>query len=137
MASGALSAEDGVAQRLSGFTDYVGHNRAALLEMYRQVGSRLLLDEEGIALRGMVVRHMVLPGGLADTESVLCWIATHLSTEIHVSLMNQYFPAYNCVDDPLLGRKVNAREYERAREALEAAGLQEGWVQEFDEDELV
>jgi putative pyruvate formate lyase activating enzyme len=66
----------------------------------------------------------------------LQWIATHLSPEVHVSLMNQYFPAYRCVDDPLLGRKVTKHEYEAAREALEAARLQEGWVQEFGEDGL-
>ena len=114
--------DDGVARRLSGFPDYVRHNRAALLEMYRQVGSELVLDEDGIARRGMIVRHMVLPGGLAGTEGVLQWIAAHLSTEMHVSLMNQYFPAYDCVDDPLLGRKVSAHEYELACQALDSMG---------------
>jgi uncharacterized Fe-S radical SAM superfamily protein PflX len=49
-------------------------------------------------------------------------------------LMNQYFPAYECVDDPLLGRKVRADEYERACDVLDAVGLQEGWVQEFEPD---
>jgi putative pyruvate formate lyase activating enzyme len=128
-------ADDDLAWRLSGFSDYVRHNRAALLEMYRQVGSDLVLDEDGIAQRGMIVRHMVLPRGLAGTERVLRWLADNLSTEVHVSLMNQYFPAYKCVDDPLLGRKVSPHEYELAREALDAAGLQEGWVQELEGDE--
>jgi putative pyruvate formate lyase activating enzyme len=125
-------ADNGVARRLSGFPDYVRHNRAALLEMFRQVGDELVLDEQGIARRGMIVRHMVLPGGLAGTERVLQWIAANLSTKVHISLMNQYFPAYKCVDDPLLGRKVTAAEYARAREALEAAGLEEGWAQDLD-----
>jgi putative pyruvate formate lyase activating enzyme len=128
-------ADDDVARRLSGFPGYVSHNRAALLEMFRQAGSKLVLDEDGIARRGMIVRHMVLPGGLAGTERVLQWIAAHLSTEVHVSLMNQYFPAYECVGDRLLGRKVSPREYELARGALDAAGLQTGWVQELDENE--
>ena len=129
-------ADDDVALRLSGFSDYVRHNRAALLEMYRQVGPELILDQAGIARRGMIVRHMVLPRGLADTGRVLAWIAENLSPEIHVSLMNQYFPAYQCVDDPLLGRKVNASEYEAACDALDAAGLENGWVQEFEADDL-
>jgi putative pyruvate formate lyase activating enzyme len=128
-------ADDDVASSLSGFPDYVRHNRAALLEMYRQVGSELVLDGEGIAQRGMIVRHMVLPAGLSGTGPVLQWIAENLSTELHISLMNQYFPAYKCVDDPLLGRKVSAGEYELARKALDAAGLQQGWVQEFGANE--
>jgi putative pyruvate formate lyase activating enzyme len=128
-------ADDDVALRLSGFPNYVEHNRAALLEMYRQVGDELTLDEEGIARRGMIVRHMVLPGDLAGTERVLQWIAANLSTRVHVSLMSQYFPAYKCVDDPLLGRKVSAIEYERARERLHAIGLEEGWVQEPEIDQ--
>jgi putative pyruvate formate lyase activating enzyme len=127
--------DDEVAQQLSGFADYVGHNRAALHEMYRQVGDELVVDGKGIAQRGMIVRHMVLPGGLAGTEGVLQWIAGHLSTALHVSLMNQYFPAYKCVDDPLLGRKVSAQEYERALDALDAFGFENGWVQEFDVEE--
>jgi putative pyruvate formate lyase activating enzyme len=129
-------AASGVARRLSGFPDYVRHNRAALLEMYRQVGPDLVVDQEGIAQRGMIVRHMVLPGGLAGTDLVLKWIAEHLSTQVHVSLMNQYFPAYECVDDPVLGRKVTASEYEAACEALERAGLERGWVQELEAEEL-
>ena len=68
-------ADDAVARQLSGFTDYVEHNRAALREIYRQVGDELLLDENGLAARGLIVRHMVLPEGLAGTAQVLRWIA--------------------------------------------------------------
>jgi putative pyruvate formate lyase activating enzyme len=123
-------ADDEIAQRLSGLPDYVQHNRAALLEMYRQVGSEVVLDDEGIAIRGMIVRHLVLPGGLAGTARVLEWLADHLSVQIHVSLMSQYFPAHNCVDDPLLGRKLTEEEYEAAFDALSASGLENGWVQD-------
>jgi putative pyruvate formate lyase activating enzyme len=80
------------------------------------------------------VRHLVLPGGLAGTAQALQWLATGLSPQIHVSLMNQYFPAYRCVDDPLLGRKVTEEEYAAALAALDAAGLENGWVQEFDDE---
>ena len=128
----AKYADDGTAQYLSGFPSYVTHNRAALAEMYRQVGDQLLLDDDGLARRGMIIRHLVLPGQLAGTSEVMHWIATNLSPEVHVSLMAQYFPAYQCVDDGVLGRKITEEEYDEALAALDASGLQNGWVQEWD-----
>lgn len=124
---------DDVALRLSGFPGYVERNRAALSEMYRQVGGDLELDEEGIARRGMIIRHLVLPDGLADTELVLRWVADHLSTQVHISLMDQYFPAYQCLDDPVLGRKISPDEYAEAWNALQELGFERGWVQEHDD----
>jgi putative pyruvate formate lyase activating enzyme len=123
-------ADDAVALRLSGFRGYVGANRAALREMHRQVGDELILDEDGIARRGMIVRHLVLPGGLAGTAEVLGWIASALSPRLHVSLMDQYFPAYRVLDHPQLGRRLTKKEYAAALLALEAAGLENGWSQE-------
>ncbi len=131
----AKYADNAIARRLSGFQNYMEHNRAALREMYRQVGDELLLDEEGIARRGMIVRHMVLPGGLAGTAEVLRWIATELSPRVHVSLMDQYFPAYQAIGDPLLGRKITWEEYEAALAAFDAAGLERGWYQTTTGDE--
>ena len=125
-------ARDDIAMRLSGFPRYVEHNRAALSEMYRQVGPELDVDREGIARRGMIVRHLVLPGGLADTRAVLRWLAQHLSSEVHISLMDQYFPAHRCVDDPVLGRKITDEEYGAAWEALQETGFERGWVQEHE-----
>lgn len=121
---------DEVARRLSGFKDYVAYNRAALREMFRQVGDELVLDEAGIARRGMIIRHLVLPAGLAGTAGVLRWIATELSPRVHISLMDQYFPAYKAVNDPVLGRKITPDEYDAALEAFEAAGLEHGWWQD-------
>jgi putative pyruvate formate lyase activating enzyme len=131
----AKYADEAVARQLSGFRDYVVYNRAALPEIFRQVGAGLLLDDEGLAVRGLIVRHMVLPGGLAGTAEVLSWLAANLSPEIHVSLMAQYFPAYQAVGHPLLGRKVTPAEYAAAVSALEQAGLDNGWVQELDDEE--
>ena len=127
-------ADDGVARSLSGFKDYVEHNREALLEIYRQVGDALLLDGDGLARRGLIVRHMVLPGGLAGTGEVLRWISAELSPQVHVSLMDQYFPAHRALDDPLLNRKVTWEEYEEALEAFDAAGLENGWYQDTGEE---
>jgi putative pyruvate formate lyase activating enzyme len=124
-------ADDETALRLSGFPGYVAVNRAALQEMYRQVGARLAIGADGLARRGMIVRHLVLPGGLARTEEVLCWIAEGLSRQVHVSLMAQYFPAYRCVADDTLGRKLTDNEYDAALTALDSAGLENGWVQDL------
>lgn len=125
--------DDAVARRISGFPGYVAANRAALKEIYRQVGDALLLDEDGIARRGMIIRHLVLPGGLADTAGVMCWIATELSPRVHVSIMDQYFPAYKALEDPVLGRKITPEEYKAALEAFEVAGLENGWMQEHED----
>ncbi len=125
----AKYADDDVAQRLSGFKDYVEHNQATLRELYRQVGADLVLDEHGVARRGLIVRHMVLPGDLASTSRVLSWIADHLSPSIHVSLMDQYFPAHRAVGDAVLGRKISFEEYEAALEAFDQARLERGWWQ--------
>ncbi len=125
--------DDAIARRVSGFPGYVASNRAALREIFRQVGGELVLDGDGIARRGLIIRHLVLPGGLADTAGVLRWIATELSPQVHVSVMDQYFPAYHAFGDPLLGRKITAAEYEAALQAFDAAGLENGWLQEHDE----
>ncbi len=130
----AKYADEAIARRLSGFRRYVKYNRAALRELFRQVGPELLLDERGIARRGLIVRHMVLPGGLAGTDQVLAWLAETLSPRIQVSLMDQYFPAHQAVGDPVLGRKIRTEEYEAALEAFDAAGLERGWRQTTTED---
>jgi putative pyruvate formate lyase activating enzyme len=131
----AKYADDGVAQRLSSFVDYVTHDRAALLEMRRQVGATLQVDEAGVARRGMVIRHLVLPDGLAGTEQVLGWVAQNLSRSAYVSLMAQYFPAHRAVGDPQLGRRITFDEYDAAVDALERSGLMNGWQQEIDPED--
>jgi putative pyruvate formate lyase activating enzyme len=131
----AKYADDKVARRLSGFRGYVAANRAALQEMHSQVGHELMLDGQGMARRGMIVRHMVLPAGLAGTDKVLAWIARELSPWIHVSLMAQYFPAHKAVGDPVLGRRLTDEEYVQALEAFDLACLERGWRQEYCESE--
>jgi len=84
----------------------------------------------GLAWRGLIIRHMVLPQGLAGTERVLSWIARTLSPRVHVSLMDQYFPAHRAVGDPVLGRKVTWQEYTAALEAFDTSGLERGWRQD-------
>ena len=97
--------------------------------MLRQVG-HFRADDGGVALRGLIVRHLVLPEGGAGTRDTLAWIAENLGRETHISLMKQYFPAHRAPDTPGLERKLFDEEYEEAVAALEEAGLENGWVQE-------
>lgn len=121
--------DSAVARKYSGASDYVSCNRRALLEMWRQVGP-LGIDADGIAYRGMMVRHMVLPGGLAGTGECLEFLAREIGPQIWVSLMNQYFPAHRGSETPPLDRKITAAEYEDAFAALSELGLSNGFVQE-------
>jgi putative pyruvate formate lyase activating enzyme len=130
----AKYADDRVALRLSGFPHWTAANRACLLEMHRQMGDELVLDEHSIARRGMIIRHLILPNNLSQTPDVLRWIAENLSPNVHVSLMNQYFPTYKTVVHPTLGRRVSPEEYAAALDAFEAAGLNNGWGQELPEE---
>jgi putative pyruvate formate lyase activating enzyme len=106
-------------------------NRAAVREMFRQVGN-LALDESGIAKRGLIIRHLVLPEGLSGTEGVMKFLSEEISTDVYVSLMSQYFPAYKANEHKDLSRRITAAEYEEARRIMEKYGLENGWMQEFE-----
>jgi len=121
-------ADDSTAERISSAPGYSACNRPAVLEMLRQVG-HLELDDDGVAVKGLIIRHLVLPEGLAGTRETLSWIAGNLGTETHISLMRQYFPAHRAMDAPPLDRKITVEEYDEAEQALEELGLENGWVQ--------
>ena len=123
-------ADDEPAVRLSSAAGYRDCNRTAVKEMLRQVG-HLKLDDEGIAVQGLIIRHLVLPQGAAGSRETLRWIAENLGTETHIALMNQYFPAYLAQETPGINRKITDDEYREAVEALEEFGLENGWVQEL------
>jgi putative pyruvate formate lyase activating enzyme len=111
-----------IARRCSHVPDYVEVNRRAVREMHRQVGD-LVLDEQGIAIRGLLVRHLVLPGDLAGTEEVLAFIAAELSPQTYLSLMSQYRPCFRASELPPLDRRPTADELQRAREIADRLGL--------------
>lgn len=106
-----------VAHRYSHVRGYAEVNQAAVREMHRQVGD-LVLDEEGVARRGLLVRHLVLPGDLANTDRVLGFLAREVSPRTRVNLMAQYRPCYRAYGCPPLDRPITASEY---RAALEVA----------------
>jgi putative pyruvate formate lyase activating enzyme len=111
-----------VALRYSGAKNYPAVARKAIKEMHRQVGD-LVMDARGIAQRGLLVRHLVLPEGLAGTEGVTRFIADEISPETYVNIMAQYYPCYRAFELPPLDRKLMDSEYTRAVKVARDAGL--------------
>ena len=111
-----------VAHRYSHARDYVAINQAAVREMQRQVGT-LTIDDRGIATRGVLVRHLVLPDGLAGTEKVLKFLAAEISTNTYINLMDQYRPCYRADQRPPLDRATSAQEYQDAVALADNFGL--------------
>jgi putative pyruvate formate lyase activating enzyme len=102
--------------------DYPERTRAALREMHRQVGN-LCFDENGLARRGLLIRHLVMPGGLEETEAILNFIAHEISEETYVNVMDQYHPCGRAAGSPPLDRTLTAREYQQALEIAARAGI--------------
>jgi putative pyruvate formate lyase activating enzyme len=115
-------------KRYSAAEDYVPVNRQALKEMYRQVGD--LEMKHGIAQRGVIVRHLVLPENVSGSEDIFRFLSEHVSKKTYISLMDQYFPCFKVLEDPVLSRRITSKEYETARALMGSFGLQRGWTQE-------
>jgi putative pyruvate formate lyase activating enzyme len=120
--------DDEIAFKYSGIKNYVEVNRAALKEMKKQVGD-LTVDYENTAQKGVIVRHLVLPGNIENTKKVLEFIAEELSKNTFVSLMGQYHTAHKSDDFKELARSLTKEEYEEAVSYLELLNLENGWVQ--------
>jgi len=120
--------------RFSRAPDYVEHARTAIKEMYRQVGD-LVMDENGIARRGLIVRLLILPNQLAGTEESLRWLVSEVSPTVTVSIMAQYYPSHRAPKIPLLSRKITETEYYEVVKLLDELGIANGWVQEMDASE--
>ena len=115
-------ADPGISERYSDAPDYPDVAMRAIREMHRQVGD-LVMDDRGIATRGLLVRHLILPEGLAGTERVVEFIAAEISPDTYINIMDQYHPCYKAHEYPLLNRRVNAREFEEAVTCARRAGL--------------
>ena len=115
--------------------DYAERSREALVEMYRQKGSRLVFGEDGLLKSGLLVRILVLPNNVARVSESLAWIAETLSPRIAISLMAQYYPIHRAATNEkyaALSRSITAGEWEEALAALEANGMEEGFQQELE-----
>lgn len=117
-----------VALRLSGIKIYWYVVRAAVKEMHRQVGD-LHIDRKGIAKRGLLIRHLVLPDNLAGSEKVLDFVADEISKNTYINIMDQYHPAYKANDYPGLNRRINSDEYQKVLDYATLKGLHRGFYQ--------
>jgi putative pyruvate formate lyase activating enzyme len=121
-------ASNELGRKYSRSRDYVDNARAAIIEMQRQVGD-LVVDEEEIAQHGLIVRHLILPNGIAGSEESLTWLVNEVSPRITVSVMSQYYPAHRAYKYQELNRKINPEEYAAVEKLVEKLGIENGWVQ--------
>jgi putative pyruvate formate lyase activating enzyme len=114
--------DSSIARSYSKVRNYVEINQTAVKEMHRQVGD-LVLDEKGLARRGLLVRHLVLPKNLAGTDKVLNFIAHEISRDTYLNLMDQYRPCYRADEYPPLNRLITAEEFSSVFEMAKRHGL--------------
>ncbi|MCL4486298.1 MAG: radical SAM protein [Nitrospirae bacterium] len=125
--------DDRLALRYSKASSYVGINREAVRLMARQVGP-LRFDPEGLAIRGLLIRHLLLPERISGFSETARFVRESLGPGTSLSLMAQYFPAHRAARGGPLSRKIVREEYDRALETLFSENLLEGYVQEYGED---
>ena len=128
-------AENDAGFQYSKVRDYTTHARAAIKEMFRQTGDKLIYDKNGLLQKGLVIRLLVLPNDLAGIEENLRWIRDELSPKVAISLMAQYYATNKAATDEryiLLSRRISEREWFSAIEILEDLGIEEGFMQEYE-----
>ena len=106
----------------SGASDYPGVAQQAIIEMHRQVGKHLV-DKQGIALSGLMIRHLVMPNRVAGTKEFIAWVAKNLPKSTYVNIMSQYYVAFKAYDYPKIGRGITVYEYLEAMQWAEEYGL--------------
>jgi putative pyruvate formate lyase activating enzyme len=114
-------ADSDVSMKWADAPDYFQRAKVAIKEMHRQVGN--LVIQKGIARRGLLIRHLVLPEGLAGTKEIARFIACEVSPNTYVNVMEQYYPCYRAKGDTVLGRRITRQEYMSAIEAMIDAGI--------------
>lgn len=115
--------------------DYKEHARAAIKEMHRQMGDTLQFGDDGLLKRGLLIRLLVLPNGIADIENNLRWIRDELSPKTAISLMAQYYATNKAATDEryiLLSRRISEGEWFEAVSLLDDLGMEEGFMQEYE-----
>ena len=118
-----------LSKEYSSAEDYFEVAKAALEEMVRQVGN-LEFDSRGYLKKGVLVRHLVLPGSTKDSKAVLDYLWNTYGNKIYISIMNQYTPMEQIKNHPLLSRKVTKREYEKVIDYALSLGWENGFIQE-------
>ena len=122
-------------RRYSKAPDYFDKAKLAITEMYDQVGAELVYEND-VVVRGLIIRHLVLPNDLSETEEVFKFISRELDPKIHISLMAQYYPTNRASRNILLNRKITQSEFARVIDLLDKYGLENGWVQELESNDI-
>lgn len=123
---------DLLGKTFSDVKNYVKVAGSALKEMYRQMGPNIITDESNIAVRGMIVRHLVLPGQIENSINALRFLESELSSKISLSLMAQYHPIDKVIGHQSLGRTITSEEYNMVYDEMENLGFTNGWIQELE-----
>ena len=121
-------------QKYSKVNNYFKIATKAIKEMYRQVGCPQL-NQNGIMIKGLMIRHLVLPNNIENSKQVLKWIKENINHNVYVSVMAQYFPTYKAKNVDELSRKLTKQEYEEIENYLYDLELENGYIQELGEHE--
>lgn len=122
-------AESEVARKYSDAADYPLYNQEAIKEMQRQAGVAQM-DDHGIIIKGLIIRHLVLPNNLSGTEKIMRFLSQEISKETYLSLMSQYTPYYRAAEFKEISRRISPEEYAAAKKITRKYGLDNGWSQE-------
>ena len=123
-----------ISLKYAGAENYFEYASSAVKEMFRQVGS-LQLNENGIALKGLIIRHLVLPGNISQTFKIFEYVADNFPKETAVSIMRQYVPCGKAVETPPLDRKLSEKEYKLVKQKILNLGFENIYFQNADSAE--
>ena len=124
------------AKKYSGAEDYFNCASKAVLEMQRQVGT-LTLGEDGVAKRGLIIRHLVMPGNVSQAIKIFTWVSENLPPDTYISLMRQYVPYGKAKEMPPIDRRLTSREYAIAKQRILALGFENCYFQGKDAAEEI
>lgn len=122
-------ADSALAEKLSLAPGYPAYNQASVKEMHRQAGLAQI-NAQGLINKGLIIRHLVLPGNMSGTEQIMKFIAQEISTRAYISLMSQYTPYYKADQCHGINRRLTLQEYEAAKDCMDKYGLHNGWTQD-------
>ena len=120
--------------KYSGIKNYFQYASKAILEMYNQVGDPKF-DENGNIIKGLMIRHLVLPGNIENSKSIFKWIKENINEDVYINIMAQYFPTYKAKEIEELNRKLTKEEYEEIENYVYELNIKNGYMQELGEHE--
>lgn len=126
--------DDEIAYKYSGINNYFENAKSAILEMQKQVGGPKL-NENGIIQKGLIIRHLVLPNNIENSEKILRWIKSNINEEVYISIMAQYFPSYKAKQMNDINRKLSEEEYAKIENLVYELDIKNGYMQELGEHE--